>query len=328
MIAAHYHDGSNFENVTQASGNIIDADGVSHTLVFNNTLNLITGHLKVPISATLGKWQVTGSITDLYGNTATGQYSIQIVNATLKFAVNAPTSERTTVMNITARISYPDGTTVNSTLIAAGFNVTLRHGNFTWTSGMRYNETNARWIAGYPIPVNATVGDYSLGIALLDIYGNGGVFNSTTSVANAKFVITVPHPKSKANPGNLIDISITVLYPNGSFLTTRGGIVIASLSNSSGTFTFPMIYNAGEGTWHEYFTAPDLGLSFGKAIPFSFAATDQYGNSGAAANAYELDVGAGIGALILSTVIGAIVPIALLGWAIATVSKRRRQHKP
>ena len=111
-------------------------------------------------------------------------------------------------------------------------------------------------------------------------------------------------------------------------MNTYGGVVFAFLTNSSGTYNFPMTFNTSNDTWHEYFTTPDLGLSFGKAIHFSFSATDKFGNSGIASNAYELDVGAGSGALVLATVIGGLVPIGLLGWAIATISKRRRTHKP
>jgi len=328
VITAQYHDGSNFENVTSASGEVIDVEEVSHTLAFNKTLNALSGQLNVPVNATLGKWRITGTFTDLYGNTASGEVVIQIVKANLKFAVNVPPSERTTMMNVTARISYPDGTTVNPGLVPAGFNVTISNGNFTWTSRMIFDDTSARWTAGYLIPINATVGDYSVGMVVLDIYGNGGGSNTTASVVPARFTITAPQASAKVTPGQIVDISISVLYPNGSSLTTRGGRVLASFTNSSGTYILQMIFNAGDDTWHEYFTAPDPGLSFGKTIPFSFSATDQFGNSGAAANAYELDVGAGIGSLILASVIGALVPIALLSWAIVTISKRRRKHKP
>ena len=326
--AGQYHDGSNFENVTAASGNVIDADGVSHALAFNSTLNALTGQLKIPVDATLGKWRIIGTMTDLYGNTASGEFVIQIVKANLKFAVDTPPTERTTMMKVTARVSYPDGTTVNPSLVSSGFNITISQGNFTWRSGMSFNDTSARWTAGYLVPINATLGDYSVGMVLQDIYGNGGGFNTTARVTPARFTITVPHSNAKANSGNIVDISISVLYPNGTSLNTYGGVVFAYLSNSSGTYNFPMTFNVSNETWHEYFTTPDPGLSFGKAIHLSFSATDKFGNSGIAANAYELDVGAGTGALVLATVIGGLVPIGLLGWAIATISKRRRTHKP
>jgi hypothetical protein len=69
-------------------------------------------------------------------------------------------------------------------------------------------------------------------------------------------------------------------------------------------------------------------LKFGLTIKFSFNANDQFGNTGSVSQAFELDVGAGVQTLILATIIGAIVPIGLIGWAIATVSTRRRKHKP
>lgn len=326
--AGQYHDGSNFENVTVASGNVVDAEGVSHALAFNSTLNVLTGTMKVPVNATLGNWRIVGTMTDLYGNTASGEFVIQIVKANLRFQVDTPPTERTTMMKVTARVSYPDGTTVNPSLVASGFNITVSQGNFTWRSGMSFNDTTARWTAGYLVPINATLGDYSVGMVLQDIYGNGGGFNTTARVTPARFRITLPQSNAKVNPGNIVDIVASVQYPNGTFLNTYGGVVFAYLTNSSGTYNFPMTYDVSNETWHAYFTAPDLGISFGKAIPFSFSAADQFGNSGIAANAYELDVGAGSGALVLATVVGGLVPIGLLGWAIATVSKRRRKHKP
>lgn len=71
---------------------------------------------------------------------------------------------------------------------------------------MSFNETRTRWTAGYHVPVNATVGDYSVAMAVLDIYGDGGEITTKTSVTLATFTVTVPHPRSRANPGNLVDI--------------------------------------------------------------------------------------------------------------------------
>jgi fucose permease len=44
--------------------------------------------------------------------------------------------------------------------------------------------------------------------------------------------------------------------------------------------------------------------------------------------AFELDVSAGTETLILATILGAIIPIGLIGWVITTVTARRRKHKP
>jgi hypothetical protein len=120
-----------------------------------------------------------------------------------------------------------------------------------------------------------------------------------------------------------------VRYPNGSALSPGvGGVVIASYANSSGTFTVPLAFNATDRTWLLTFPVPDPGFRFGLTVTFSFTADDQFGNSGAVLKAFELDVGAGTDSLILATVVGAIPPICLIGWAIATVSARRRKHKP
>jgi len=120
-----------------------------------------------------------------------------------------------------------------------------------------------------------------------------------------------------------------VLYPNGTALTPAvTGVVIASVSNSSGLFTFPMVFNATDNSWGLPFTAPDPGLRFGLTLKISFSATDEFGNAGMAPDAFLLNVRAGAQTLILATMVGALPPIAVIGWALATVLARRRKHKP
>jgi len=331
VATAQYHNGVQFTNVTQATGVITEPDNrTTHPIVFNSTPNEFIARYNTTISSPLGQVLLSATLTDLFGNTASGTLTIQVVKATTNFAVNIPTSvERTTVLNVSARITYPDGSVLTPDLVPSGFNLTITQGNFTWIGRMDFNLTTNTWSSGYPTPQNATLGDYSIKIGLLDRYENGGNFSSSSTVIPARFRFYLPLPSMRAGPGTLLNVLVLVKYPNGSLLAPRvKGVVTASFTNSTGTFTLPLIFNATDATWHMFFLVPDPGLRFGLTLTFSFAADDAFGNAGSAANAFRLDVGAGTQTLILASIIGAIPPIALLGWAIATVTARRRKYKP
>ena len=329
-MAAKYHDGSNFANATQMAASITDPGASPVTLRINSTSRGFVAYLKIPVNGRLGPWRIAANLEDAYGNVASGTYLIQVQKAVLQFSVDTPASaERTTIMNVSARIAYPDGTTVTPSEIPSGFNVTITHGNFTWTHAMSFNGGTGRWSAGYAIPQNATLGDYGIAMRTEDEWANGGSFATTSVVVPATFSFDVPQRVVKAEAKTFVDIFVYVRYPNGSALIPSvGGQVVATHTNSSGTFGFPMVYNSTDGSWHMFFYAPDLGVSFGITLTFSFDAKDAFGNSGAVANAYEVDVGAGTQTLILATILGAVVPAALVGWAIVTISGRRRKHKP
>jgi hypothetical protein len=330
VVTAQYHNGVQFANVTQATGVITEPDRTTHPIAFNNTLNGFIGRYNTTVSSTLGQVLVSATLTDLFGNTASGTLTIQVVKAITNFAVNIPTSaERTTILNVSARITYPDGSVLTPDLVPSSFNLTISHGNFTWTSSMDFNLATNAWSTGYPIPQNATLGDYSVKIGLLDRFENGGNFSSSSTIIPARFRFYLPLPTERAGPGTLLNVLVLVKYPNGSLLAPRvNGVVTATFTNSTGTFTLPLIFNATDGTWHMFFLVPDPGLRFGLTITFSFTADDAFGNTGSAPKAFDLDVGAGTQTLILASIIGAIPAIALLGWAIATVTARRRKYKP
>lgn len=331
IAIAQYHNGVQFTNVTQATGVITDPDRTTHPIAFNSTLNEFIGRYNTTVSSRLGQVLVSASITDLFGNTASGTLTFQLVKATTNFALNIPKSvERTTVFNVSARITYPDGSVLTPGLVPSGFNLTISRGNYTWSRGMKFNATANAWFNGYgPIGQNATLGDYSLKIGLLDQYGNGGNYSTTWTVIPARFRFYLPIASERASPSTMLNVLVVVKYPNGSLLAPRvKGVVSAVFTNSTGTFTLPLIFNATDETWHIFFLVPDPGLRFGLTIPFSLTADDKFGNTGFASDVFKVDVGAGTQALMLASVIGAIPPIAIVGWAIATVSARRRKYKP
>jgi hypothetical protein len=194
---------------------------------------------------------------------------------------------------------------------------------------MGFNQTTSKWSAGYRLSQNATLGDYAVAMNTTDPHGNSGAYSGTIKVVPATFIFELPRSMLRASPHTVINVVVNVIYPNGSALIPSvGGVVTATFANSTGTFSVPLAFNSTGRTWLLTFSAPDPGFRFGLTLRFSFSADDQFGNTGSVAQAFELDVSAGAGTLILATMVGAIPPIGLIGWAIATVSARRRKHKP
>ena len=161
-----------------------------------------------------------------------------------------------------------------------------------------------------------------------DAFGNDGQFSTTTNVVVARFRFAFAQTNSKVDPSTIVNIPVFVSYPNGTELRSNVGVVNAAFTNSSGTFTLPMIYNSTDRSWRLIFLAPNTGLTFGVTLELSFEARDAFGNADSAPNAYELAIGAGTQTLILAAIIGAVVPIALVAWAVFAITARRRKYKP
>lgn len=331
-IVPKYHDGSDFLNVTQMTGHIIDAGAKTYDLNFSRTSNAYVAHLKVLVNATLGNWTVSSNVNDIFGNKGAGGLTFEVIKADIKFTVDAPAQiERAALYNVTADVTYPDGSILGPGLLSPGyaFNLTISLGNLTIQRPMSFNSTTGLWEAQYQFVQNATLGQYAVQSNVTDVYTNFGLYSSTAQVIPAVFRFFVAQPKIKAEPSVQVPIIVLVAYPNGTALSPKvNGTVSALLTNSSGTFTFPMSFNATGGIWNFIYIAPNPGLSFGTTVNFGFQANDPFGNAGMAAKVIEVDVGAPIQALILTTIIAALVPASLLGWAIITVAGRRRKHKP
>jgi len=330
-VIAKYHDGSYFVNVTLFTASITSAVATTTPvpLVYNATTNQISGTTKIPVNAALGNWRITATVRDAFDNTGSGAFILQVIKATIGVVVKTPqAAERTTTLTVDAKLTYPDNTTVSPSGMPKGLNATLSVGNFTWFLPMSFNGTTGRWVAGYVLSQNATLGDYSITLGVVDAFGNAGDFAGTSKVVPARFRFALPQQSSKADPVSYVNIPVFVTYPNGTSLKNDVGEVMATFQNSTGTFTLPMAYNATDDRWHLLFLTPNTGLTFGVTLTFSFDATDMFGNAGSAPKAYDLIIGAGIQYLILAAIAGSIVPIALLAWAIFAISARRRKYKP
>jgi len=323
-ISAAYPSGTIVANVTQASLTVIGRGGVATTLLPSFNGSQVHASFKVPVNAALGNWTLSYSIRDPWSNSGTGNFTFQVQPASLMFQAQIPTTtERTTALNLTNTVYYPDGTTLNSTVT-----LEISAANQTWTPKLTFDSTNGMWSTSFYLVQNATLGQYNITWAAYDSYGNARDSTYTTLVIPARFSFVVKLSNSTVSPSTNLDLPVLVRYPNDSSLTDNFGNVTGSYENTTGyVFTFPLAYNSTNGTWHMFFFVPEQANA-----TLSFNATDRFGNSAIARDAYNLKIAPVPKVitqnLIIAAVIGAVIPIGLLIWAIATISTRKRKHRP
>lgn len=324
-ISVKYPSGANAVNITQASLVIGRTDGRRVTLAASVNGTLVPARYVIPVNASLGNWTLSYRVQDLWGNSGSGGSTLQVQLATPAFQLRTPANtERTTYLNVTTRMYYPGGTAMNVTETT----LLISHGNLTWRPKLSFNSTTLVWSGSLYIVQNATLGPYNVTWTTRDSYGNGGRNNSTTIVIPARFRFKLPSNNSTMEAFSNLDLNMTVRYPNGTTLTNRFGNVTGFYTNSTGSILkLALAYNDTARNWHMYFNVPEQGN-----FTFSFSGVDRWGNMGVASNAYNLKIVPSqrvqTQRLIISGIIGALIPIALLIWAIATISTRRRKHRP
>lgn len=325
IIPAEYHDGSPLQNAT-LKATITDANGTASPI--NMTINglLATKSIDLPADANLGTWQFSANFVDGYGNQGRGSITFEVVPAEIKFSVTLQQPvQRTTTMNVTSVVAYPDGQP-----LVTGVNGNVSIGNMTRSLNLQYLPNNETWNGLYYVSQNATLGKYNVTINAGDSDGNVGRFTTDVAVVPATFQISVQNPKIQVPPLNLTDIAVSVTYPNGTALGNNVGSVSATYNNSTGgVSTILLQYNATDTKWHVLFYTPDQRFKlYAITLVFGFEAHDIFGNYGSVSDALEMTVTTPISLLVLAAIIGVIVPASLLAWAMMTVTKKRRKHKP
>ena len=271
----------------------------------------------------------TGPSFDSHQTTTVSSIA-KVTLAQIQFDVNPLLNfQRTDTLVVNATVYYPGGAIITPENLTLGVNLTLSSVNFTISRIMNFSQVSRTWYFKYFIPFNGTLGDYKFLLAAQDPYGNSGSTKFSTSVAVAKLSIIAPK-SVKVDQGKLVDVAVFVLYPNGTVLTDQYGGQVSVLTNSTTGEgeQYSMFFSSTDGSWHLFYSAPQLGFRFGEVVTFSFHASDEYKNAGSAANAYTITVGADTTTVALAIVAAAIVPVALLLWAILTVTRRHRKYKP
>jgi hypothetical protein len=323
-ISATYPSGS-VANVTQSSITVTTSIGSTMNLKPSLKGGEALESFKVPVNATVGNWTLTYRLQDPWGNQGSGTFLFHVESASITFQGQIPPStQRTTSLNITNTAYYPDGDVLISRPM-----VEISSGNQSWVPSLSYDPASGQWSSSLYIAQNATTGPYNVTWAAKDPYGNAGNSTYTTEVIPARFSFLVRANNSTTVPPlSNVDLPVLVKYPNGTSLTNGFGNVTGSYSNSTGfVFTSPLAYNETNGTWHMYFSAPEQNNA-----TISFNATDRFGNSAVAMDAFNLKIASVPRVvtrnLIIAGIIGTLIPIGLLVWAFATISARRRKHRP
>jgi len=325
-IPAEYHDGSPLMNATLKAA-LVDANGTASPV--NMTINgvLATKSIDLPPDAHLGNWQFKANFVDGYGNKGEGSITFAVVAAQIRFSITLPQPvERTTTINVTTGITYPDGVSLTT-----GVSGNISIGKMSQSLNLQYIAVNQTWNGLYYVSQNATLGAYNLTINAGDSDGNIGRYTTDIAVVPASFTFTVPASKIQVPPVNLTDIVVSVTYPNGTALGDNVGTVTATYDNPNGGGITTMLlqYNATDTKWHVLFYTPDQRFKlYAITLVFALEAHDIFGNNGSETDALEMTVTTPINLLVLAAIIGVIVPAALLIWAMLTVTKKRRQHKP
>jgi hypothetical protein len=326
VVPALYHDGTSLQNITWLKAGIVEVNGTAYPLNLTLIGGPPTGYFDPPANAHLGVWKIIANFTDQYGNSGNGLLQFQVVKTDFAFSVFIPQPvQRTTKLNVTVNISYLDGKPLMSGVYG---NITV--GNLTQSLGLVSLSRNQTWIGGEVISQNATLGNYNVTIVAADGYGNERNFTEVVTIIPAAFVFSLSSQYVQVNPLELKDVAMSVTYPNGTALSDKVGVVSAYYTNSTGGLSQEIMqYNATDSSWHIFFTAPDQRFKlFTTTIIFSFEAKDIFGNYGYASNDYSMTVTTPPILLIISAIIGLLIPIGLLTWAMVTVSQRRRKHKP
>jgi hypothetical protein len=322
-ISATYPSGASVANVTQAAVTVTTSAETKIKLTPSLNRAQPTVSYKIPVNAVLGNWTVNYNVQDPWGNSGSNTFIFQVQLANLTFLTQTPNAtERTTFLRLNNTVYYPDGTPLNSsvTLLVQG-------ANKTWTPKLTFNSTSAKWSGSVYIVQNETLGRYNITWAARDPYGNARKSNYTAFVVPARFSFVVER-NNTAVPANInLDLPVLVRYPNGSSLTNSFGNVTGSYENSTGyVFTLPLAYNATNTTWHMFFFVPEQ-----LNATLSFNATDRFGNSALAMDAYNLKITSVKSVtenLIIAGIVGALIPVGLIIWAFATISTRKRKHRP
>ncbi len=245
-IPAEYYDGSPLQNAT-LKATIVDSNATASPV--NMTINGVfaTKNIDLPADALLGTWHFNANFVDGYGNQGEGSIAFEVVPAEIKFSVTLPQPvERTTAMNVTAVVTYPDGEPLTT-----GVNGNVSIGNMTESLNLQYVSNNQTWNGLYPIGQNATLGGYNVTITAGDSDGNIGRFTTDVAVVPASFRFAVPNPQIQVPPLNLTDIVVSVTYPNGTALGDNVGLVSATYKNSTGGISTMLLqYNATDTKWH------------------------------------------------------------------------------
>ncbi|MGQ9515217.1 MAG: hypothetical protein ACUVTL_09280 [Thermoproteota archaeon] len=239
-------------------------------------------------SAYLGNYTIAISASDVYDNSGSSNRSVKVEAATLSIIIFdlREKYQRTEIINISALISYPDGSLVTS----GNFKIRLK----APTGAVReaqifYDRETGRWCfpkdEPYRIPVDETTGLWTLTLTGKDYSNNPGEGSSSISIQRATISILNAAINSSYPRTSRIVFRIKPVYPGGSTLTSGNVVVMVSTANGR-SYYFPLTLEDGKEFWTgEAIIGRDFSLG---TATLNLTASDRFQNSGFWAESFNI----------------------------------------
>lgn len=278
-VLAKYKDGSSLSREGVVKLNFIQ-DGIEGRDIFMDYMHdsYWSKSIKLSASSPLGNYLIRVEALDQYGNSGTGNRTITLTAARLIVSLKNQLEEhyeRSTKLNISVSVAYPD-----ETLVGSG-SVTLemirgqnRKGPFSLT-----NTGLGQWDISQLIPISEQTGNWIVRITAVDDSENSGDLSLGITIVPARLNIQLLNSMgNRFFRTENIPLSVVVKYPSQEVLSWEYGVVNASLVQTGDWLISSEFLQFSAGSWSGNISAPK-DAPLGSHV-FKISAMDLYGNYG------------------------------------------------
>ncbi|MEM2940726.1 MAG: hypothetical protein QW304_04130 [Thermoproteota archaeon] len=234
--------------------------------------------IKLGASDFLGSYLIKVEASDQYGNSGNGNKTITLTSAKLTVSLRNDLDahyERSTKLNISVSVTYPDETPVGSGRVTLEMLMgSQRKGPFSFTStGL------GQWDISQTISVSEQTGNWTVRIIAVDDSENSGDLSVGISIVPARLNVQILNSMAnRFSRTQNIPVSIVVRYPSQEVLSREYGVVNASLIHMDNGLVSNRLLQFSAGSWSGNISAP-RDAPLGSYI-FKVSARDTYGNYG------------------------------------------------
>jgi KaiC/GvpD/RAD55 family RecA-like ATPase len=291
-FSATYPGGSTVQTGS-AKIKLSEPNGTAHlsTATYNSTYAKYRASYTIPPSSLTGNWTLAmdvGMFDDGNGNTGPTTkivlfFRVYPTNVTIsQLQVSQTLVQRTQTMLYSFTAQYLNGLPVQTG--SALIRVTESDGTTTFNVVTAYNSTASLFQAVSKIPANGQTGAWVASLdpaSFNDGYGNGGPSSSIVrgfTVESASLTVLVTAPNQTFSLGQVMPIYATVVYPDGTLVTSGTLTVSFSLSGNPTGSPVTLVYVQGQSRWAGSYVVQSNDIS-GLWLA-TVKATDDYGNTG------------------------------------------------
>ncbi|MGQ9596434.1 MAG: hypothetical protein ACUVUS_03450 [Thermoproteota archaeon] len=233
--------------------------------------------IKLNPSDPIGSYVIKVEASDPYGNFGVGNKTIFITIAKLSIDLRhqlESSYQRSTKLNISVSVAYPDNTSVNSG------QVTLEMVKDQQKKGpFFFNRTGlGQWDFSKIIPIGEQTGNWTIKISAVDDSDNRGDLSFTIVIVPAKLVVEpLNQPGTSFSRTQSIPIGVKVRYPSNENLSWEYGTVEALLVHEDSVVSNKSLQFSA-GSWSGNISAPK-SAPLGSYV-LRISAGDRYENYG------------------------------------------------